>query len=76
MKLSNAKKLIPLVITSIAVEGKTERRLKELGLFVGAHIQLVAFSPLKSSVLVEVDSVRVAVSRSVAVLVEVAECGR
>ena len=76
MNLSNARKFVPLVIKSIAVDCKTERRLKELGLFVGARIQLVAFSPLKSSVLVEADGVRVAVSRSVALMIEVAEGGR
>ena len=76
MKLCDAKKFVPLVIQRVAVDGKTERRLKELGLFVGARIQLVAFSPLKSSVLVEMEGVRVAVSRSVAFLVEVGEIER
>jgi Fe2+ transport system protein FeoA len=73
MKLSNATKFTPYVVKKISVDSKTARRLKELGLFVGAQIQLVAFSPLKSSVLVEVDDVRVAISRTVANQMEVVE---
>ena len=73
MKLSNATKFTSYVVKKISVDSKTARRLKELGLFVGAQIQLVAFSPLKSSVLVEVDDVRVAISRTVANQMEVVE---
>ena len=76
MKLADGPKRIPLLITAVTAEKRIERRLKELGIFVGAHVFLVAFSPLKSSVLLEVGDVRVAVSRSVANKIEVVERGR
>ncbi len=76
MKLVDGPKQTSLLIAAIATDKRIERRLKELGIFVGARIVLVAFSPLKSSVLLEIEEVRVAVSRSVANKIEVVEKGQ
>ena len=58
-------------ITAVGVSGAAAQRLVSLGVVRGATVRALAFSLFKSSVLISVPPVRVALRRAVASQIEV-----
>lgn len=73
MILSEAEKNTDLTVTKVTGEPRVTKRLRELGVAPGGRLRVVRFSPLKSSVLVEVLGSLLAVRLDAARGIEVTE---